>query len=310
MNKTLFYKQRLVVKLETIYMIFSIMLFAYFVVASFEVFGDVKDRANYYRSFDNLNNYSNPLQLLSGSSILYGIFFVFGNSFLALSIFAIIFLTLKLILLKKIFHSWAFILLYMVKFAFVIDLILLKESLALLLILYAYHSRKKILNYLYIFLAFLSHLSISLLLLLRMSKLVIFLVFSIFIVFTVIGSSEISLVYYYLNKLNFYSVDGESFIYQNPIFWMSTILLLWSLAHLIKTSKYRLRVLLIQIAVFAIGLLHPLIGIPAFRMWQVGSFIDLFALKYLNSKLLFTIYLLLNSLFLVYGTIYLKGYLD
>ena len=310
MNKTLFYQQRLVVKLETLYMIFSIMLFAYFIVATFDIFGEVKDRTNYHNTFNYLNEYSSQLQLLSGSSILYGIFSIFGNSYLMLSIYSIIFLTLKLILLKKIFHSWAFVLLYMVKFAFVIDLILLKESLGLLLVLYAYNSRKLFLSYLYILLAILSHLSITLLTFFRMGKFFIFLVSSILIFFVAYGSGDIYLVYYYLNKLIFYSIDGESFIYQNPIFWMSTILLFCSLAYLIKTNKYRLRVLLIQIAVFIIGLLHPLVGIPAFRLWQVGSFVDLFALKYLNSKKLFTIYLLVNSLFLVYGTIYLRGYLN
>lgn len=310
MNSILFHQKRFIIKYESLYMIFSILLYIYFLIATFGTFGEVKDRSNYYLTFDYLNNYSSQLKLLTGSSFLYGIFSFFGNSFLMLSIYSIIFLTAKLFLLKKILGSWAFILLYLVKFAFVIDLILLKESLGLLLILFSYYSKNRILSYVYIFLALLSHLSVTLLSLIRIGKVVLFIILPLLLIFVIYTFSEISIIYYYLDKINFYNSNGDSFLYQNPIFWMSTILLFYSFAHLIWFGKYRLKLLAIQFAVFIVGLLHPLMGIPAFRIWQVGSFADLLALKYLNSKILFALYLTVNLLFLLYGTIFLQGYLN
>lgn len=294
-------------------MFFSILLFLYFIVATFETFGAVKDRGNYNLTFENLNNFSSPLQLLTGSSLLYGIFSFFGNSYAILSFYSILFLSAKLILLKKIFNSWGFVLLYLVKFAFVVDLILLKESLGLLLVLFAYYTRYKALRYMYILMGLLSHLSILPLASLKIGKLFIIMIISIVLIFFIFNISEISLIYYYFDKFNSYNVEsglGESFLYQNPIFWMSTIVLLWSIGYLIRFRRFRLRVLLIQMVVFLFGLLHPVIGIPSFRLWQVGSFVDLIALRYLNSKILFAIYLLVNSLFLVYATIILRGYLN
>ena len=313
MIDNLLHKNRSVIKYETLYMFFSILLFLYFVVATFETFGAVKDRGNYNLTFENFNNFSSTLQLLTGSSLLYGIFSFFGNSYAMLSFYSILFLSAKLILLKKIFHSWGFVLLYLVKFAFVVDLILLKESLGLLLVLFAYHSRHKVLRYMYIFMGLLTHLSITPLVSLKIGRLSIIMIISIFLVFSIYSSSEISLIYYYFDKFNSYNAEsdlGESFLYQNPIFWMSTIVLLWSLGHLIRFRRFRPRVLLIQLVVFLFGLLHPVIGVPGFRLWQVGSFIDLIALRYLNSKILFAIYLLVNLLFLIYGTIILRGYLN
>ena len=158
--------------------------------------------------------------------------------------------------------------------------------------------------------ALLSHLSVTLLNLIRIGKVVLFIILPLLLIFVIYTFSEISIIYYYLDKINFYNSNGDSFLYQNPIFWMSTILLFYSFAHLIWFGKYRLKLLAIQFAVFIVGLLHPLMGIPAFRIWQVGSFADLLALKYLNSKILFALYLTVNLLFLLYGTIFLQGYLN
>ena len=169
MSNSLVREKHFFVKYETLFMVFSVLLYIYFVIATFGFFGEVKDRSNYYLTFENLNSAS-LFTIFTGSSILIGLFSVFGNGFGMLSIYSIVFLTLKLHLLKKIFNSWAFIFLYFVKFAFVIDLILLKESLGILFILFAYSSRHKIIKYLYILTAALSHMSVVPLAFLKIEK--------------------------------------------------------------------------------------------------------------------------------------------
>lgn len=302
-------RKRFVVKHETIYMICSLLLYLYFLVATFGAFGEVKDRSNYNETFDNLVAFSSELQLITGSSLLYGVFSIFGDSYLMLSIYSAIFFTIKIFLLRNIFRRWSLVFLYLVKFAFVIDLILLKESLALLFILAAYSSRHLILRYVYFLVALLSHLSVALLAVIKIEKRTLLIIAAIVTAVTILSSSEIEVVLYYLDKLKTYNVDTESFLYENPIFWMSAILLFCSLSSFIRSGKGHLTVIAAQTAVFVVGLLHPVIGVPAFRIWQVGSFVDLIALRTLHNKLVFAIYLFVNLSFMIYGTIILRGYL-
>jgi hypothetical protein len=300
---------------ERLFVVLSFGVLIYFVLSTFGFLGEVKDRANYEMTFDNMNAFESFWGVFFGSSILYGLFLLFGASAIALSIYSMIFLVLKIVLIKRIFKSWIFIFIYLIKFAFVVDMILLKESLALVMALLAIVSLSAMRRYFFLMLAFYAHISVVTLILIALKKgndfniFAIFLMVSIVYLLTLKGDFDFAYFYYFIVKYDSYEVelnDNKSFVIGNPIFWTGAILAACS----VYERKYDIRVLFTQLISIFAGFMHPIIGVPAFRFWQFSSFVDLFSLSYLSSRFLIILYTVPNFIFFIYAAVYQRNFLN
>jgi hypothetical protein len=301
---------------DNLFFIASIFIIFYFIVATFGFLGEVKDRSNYISTFENLNGIDNYWDIFFGSSIFYGLIFLLGISSHSLSFLSVVFLIIKIYLIKKIFKLWAFVFLYLIKFAFVIDLILLKESLSLLLVLLAFVLLNGMRRNIFLALAFFTHISsISLLFLfynkIKFNKFFIFylLFFSSVFLYLFLGVSELKYLHYFASKIEGYILNAEindSFLIGNPIFWVGVILALYS----VYQKKINPQILYTQFFSIIIGFLHPIVGVPAFRLWQFSSFVDLFSINHMQSIKVMILYMLPNFLFFIYGPIYLRNFVN
>lgn len=300
--------------IDRLFFILSLLVLLYFVFSTFGFSGDVKDRVNYEMTFENMNDFESVWDIFFGSSILYGLFLIFGSTSFALSIYSMVFLILKIFFIKKIFDGWIFVFLYLIKFAFVIDIILLKESLTLLLILFSISTLNIIGRKFYFTLAFFTHISALSLFLIELKKMSIS---TIVLALGAIGAyffisnslNDFSYLNYFLLKSDGYYLElnsKSSFLISNPIFWVGVILMVFS----IYIKKFNSRILCTQLFSVFMGLLHPILGVPAFRFWQFSSFADLLCLKYLNSNKILLIYILPNLLLFFYSAVYLKNFLN
>lgn len=301
---------------ERLFFVSSIIVVLYFLFSTFGFLGEVKDRYNYERTFENMNEHEGYLGLFFGSSVFHGLIYNFGFSSNILSIYSLVFLGLKILLIRKIFKSWAYVFLYLIKFAFIIDMILLKESLALLCVLAAIVCVNSIGRYFYLIIAFFTHISVISLFLLAFKKInniiliPIFLMFGGVIVLYITPNIEnIPYAHYFVSKLDAYRLDsqiGGSFLITNPIFWTGVMLIIYSIYH----RKYNYNILFTQIFGVLMGFMHPIYGAPAFRFWQISSFADMFGLRQFGSRVVLIFYILPNFLLFLYGPVYLRNFLN
>lgn len=296
-----------------VFFILSVVVLMYFMVATFGFIGDVKDRTNYEMTFLNMNEFESNWSLFFGSSILYGLLWIFGVSSSILSACSVIFLIAKIILIKRFLNSWVYVFIYLIKFAFTIDLILLKESLALFFVLFAIFSARVLTRSFFSVLAIFTHISaLSIFLLVIKSRMEIcFLIVLIFcgLIYFYYSADFLDFVFinYIFSKTNsYFSESKNSFLISNPIFWMGIILA----AYALYRDKYNSRILIIQLFSIAMGFFHPLLGIIGFRFWQFSSFVDLLSLSLLGSRLFTLLYILPNLLFFLYGAVYLRNFVD